>query len=676
MPLIRSLLIANRGEIACRIARTARDLGIRTVALHSDADADAIHVQACDHAVSLPGDSAADTYLRSDLIIAAAQRTGADAIHPGYGFLAENAAFAQAVIDAGLIWIGPPPSAIAAMGSKVEAKATMRAAGVPVLPDSSVEGIEQIGMPLLIKASAGGGGRGMRIVRSNEELSEALEIATREAVSAFGDGTVFCERYVEKSRHIEIQVMADSHGNTVALFERECSIQRRHQKIVEEAPSPAVTPELRARLCEAAETAARNVGYVGAGTVEFLMDPAGEFYFLEMNTRLQVEHPVTEMITGLDLVALQIRVAEGHPLPPEALHPKIQGHSIEVRLTAEDPRQNYMPMTGTFHRFEFSEIAGIRVDTGISSGSVISPHYDSMVAKVISYGVDRGDAIRRLHRALTDARVHGPTTNLDQLSQILIDPRFISGDLHTGFLEDDPCLSETRVDDQMLLATALALQSTHRSAATTWAFAPSGWRNNAAVPHTVTIVVDDQEVEVRYLLGRSPLFEISETDDHGNSSLRPVPITHWEVTVSGVTLVMDGVSQRYTVDLVEDGSMTQAYVHGPSGSRRLQVQPRFPAADRTGVAGSLNAPMPGAIRRIYVAVGDQVVAGTPLLALEAMKMEHQVLAPADGIVAEMMIAVGDQVDTGDTLLKLEDPTEISDSETSDLATSSVKGSPS
>jgi propionyl-CoA carboxylase alpha chain len=662
MPLIRSLLIANRGEIACRIARTARDLGIRTVAVHSDADADAIHVQACDQAVSLPGDAAADTYLRSDLIIAAAKRTGADAVHPGYGFLAENAAFAQAVIDAGLIWIGPPPSAIAAMGSKVEAKATMRAAGVPVLPDSSVEGIEQIGVPLLIKASAGGGGRGMRIVRSTDELNEALEIATREAVSAFGDGTVFCERYVEKSRHIEIQVMADQHGNTVALFERECSIQRRHQKIVEEAPSPAVTPELRTRLCEAAETAARNVGYVGAGTVEFLMDPAGEFYFLEMNTRLQVEHPVTEMITGLDLVALQIRVAEGHELPPEALHPIIQGHSIEVRLTAEDPRQNYMPMTGKFHRFEVPQVAGIRVDTGISSGSVISPHYDSMVAKVISHGVDRGDAIRRLHRALTEARVHGPTTNLDQLSQILIDPRFVSGHLHTGFLEEDPCLNETEVDDHMLLATALTLQATHRSAATTWSFAPSGWRNNAAVPHSVTLLVGDREVEVRYLLGRSPYYEISESEAQGTSTQRQVPVTGWEATEDGVVLEVDGVRQSYTVDLVLDGLATQAYVHGQSGSRRLQVQPRFPAADLAGVAGSLNAPMPGAIRQVYVAVGDHVTAGAPLLALEAMKMEHQVLAPADGIVAEVLIAVGDQVDTGATLLRLEDPTSAPDEE--------------
>jgi propionyl-CoA carboxylase alpha chain len=659
MTLIRSLLIANRGEIACRIARTARDLGIRTIAIHSDSDAGALHVAACDQAVALPGDAPADTYLRSDLIIAAARTSGADAIHPGYGFLAENSAFAQAVIDAGLIWIGPPPSAIAAMGSKVEAKAAMRAAGVPVLPDSSVEGIEQIGVPLLIKASAGGGGRGMRIVREASDLAESLEIATREAVSAFGDGTVFCERYVERSRHIEIQVMADHHGNTVALFERECSIQRRHQKIVEEAPSPAVTPELRARLCESAVTAARNVGYIGAGTVEFLMDPAGEFYFLEMNTRLQVEHPVTEMITGLDLVALQIRVAEGHPLPPEALNPKINGHSIEVRLTAEDPAQNYMPMTGTFHRFDITNTAGIRVDTGISSGSVISPHYDSMVAKVIAHGTDRPDAIRRLERALTTSKVHGPTTNLHQLRQILVDPRFMSGDIHTGFLEDDPCIAPMAATDLECVAVAVTMQAEHRSAASTWAFTPSGWRNNAAVAQSVKItdpegLNGERELEVRYLLGRSPHIEIIETDPNGVAQTRQVPISHMEADPHGVTLQVGGMGTRIDVDLIHEQHRSVAYVHGEQGSKRLFVMPRFPAVDLAGMAGSLTAPMPGAIRRVYVNIGDQVSAGTPLLALEAMKMEHQVLAPADGIVAEVMIQVGDQVDTGQTLLRLED----------------------
>jgi propionyl-CoA carboxylase alpha chain len=649
MTLIRSLLIANRGEIACRIARTARDLGIQTIAVHSDADADALHVRSCDQAVALPGDTPAETYLRSDLIIAAARRTGAEAIHPGYGFLAENAAFAQAVIDAGLIWIGPPPAAIAAMGSKVEAKAAMRAAGVPVLPDSSVEGIEAIGLPLLIKASAGGGGRGMRIVREQAELEESLEIATREAVSAFGDGTVFCERYVERSRHIEIQVVADQHGNTVALFERECSIQRRHQKIVEEAPSSAVSPELRRRLCAAAETAARNVGYLGAGTVEFLMDPAGEFYFLEMNTRLQVEHPVTEMITGLDLVELQIRVAEGHPLPAAALTPQINGHSIEVRLTAEDPAQGYMPMTGTFHRFEIPTTAGLRVDTGITSGSAISPHYDSMVAKVIAHGTDRLDAIRRLHRALTEARVHGPVTNLDQLRQILIDPRFVSGDIHTGFLEDDACITPVEVDDVTLVATALTVQARNRAAVRTWAFTPSGWRNNSAVAHSVQMRVGDRDVEVRYMLGRDPFFEVQEDAD-----TRSVAITAWTADHSGATVNVDGISQRYQIDLVADLQGTLAYAHGPHGSQRLIIQPRFPDADLAGAAGSLTAPMPGAIRRVYVSVGDRVTAGTPLLALEAMKMEHQVLAPADGVVAEMMIEVGAQVDTGQTLLRLED----------------------
>lgn len=654
MTLIRSILIANRGEIACRIARTCRDLGIRSVAVHSDADADALHVAACDLAVRLPGDSPADTYLRSDLLIAAARRTGADAIHPGYGFLAENAAFAQSVIDAGLIWIGPPPAAIAAMGSKVAAKAQMRAAGVPVLPDSSVESIAEIGLPLLIKASAGGGGRGMRIVREAAELDAALAIAEREAVSAFGDGTVFCERYVERSRHIEIQVMADTHGNTVALFERECSIQRRHQKIVEEAPSPAVDADLRARLCAAAVTAARDVGYVGAGTVEFLMDPTGAFYFLEMNTRLQVEHPVTEMITGLDLVALQIRVAEGQELPPEALEPVMRGHAVEVRLTAEDPAQGYMPMTGRFHRVEFPTGAGLRVDTGIGSGSVISPHYDSMVAKVIAHGVDRADAIRRLGTALADARVHGPVTNLDQLRSILADPRYISGDIHTGFLDEDPCVPSVHASDHDAAAVALCVQAAHRSASHTWAFTPSGWRNNPAVSQSVTVRDGERSLEVRYSLGRDPQITVLESGPTGGTTERVLELEHVTACDGEVMFTTEGLVHRARVDLVESVAGTTAYVHSLAGTTRLEVVPRFPRTDLAGQAGSLTAPMPGAIRQVYVAAGTEVAAGTPLLALEAMKMEHQVLAPTDGVVAEVLISVGDQVDTGQTLLRLED----------------------
>jgi propionyl-CoA carboxylase alpha chain len=348
-------------------------------------------------------------------------------------------------------------------------------------------------------------------------------------------------------------------------------------------------------------------------------------------------------------VELQIRVAEGHPLPAAALSPQITGHSIEVRLTAEDPAQGYMPMTGTFHRFELPAAAGLRVDTGITSGSAISPHYDSMVAKVISHGTDRLDAIRRLHRALTEARVHGPVTNLEQLRQILVDPRFVSGDIHTGFLDDDACITPVEVDDETLIATALTIQATHRAEATTWNFTPSGWRNNPAVAHSLQMRVGDREVEVRYQLGKDHHFEVIE-----NGVGRAVPITQWSADPSGATINVDGISQRYQIDLVPDLQGTLAYAHGPHGSQRLIIQPRFPDADLAGAAGSLTAPMPGAIRRVYVSVGDRVTAGTPLLALEAMKMEHQVLAPGDGVVAEVMIEVGAQVDTGQTLLRLED----------------------
>ncbi|MET0459276.1 MAG: biotin carboxylase N-terminal domain-containing protein, partial [Ilumatobacteraceae bacterium] len=503
--MIRTVLIANRGEIACRVAATCRRLGIRTVAVFSDADEGALHVRSCDTAVHLPGTAAADTYLRVDLLIDAARRAGADAVHPGYGFLAESAAFARAVIDAGLTWIGPPPEAIAAMGSKIEAKALMRAAGVPVLPDSSVEGADDIaavGFPMLVKASAGGGGRGMRIVRGPEELDQARADAEREAAAAFGDGTVFCERYVERGRHVEIQVFADTAGNTVSLHERECSIQRRHQKIVEESPSPAVDHTLRRRMADAAVAAARAVGYVGAGTVEFLLGTAGQFWFLEMNTRLQVEHPVTELVTGLDLVELQVTVAEGAPLPAAALAAPLVGHAIEVRLTAEDPAAGYRPATGTFSRFEVP--GAVRLDTGVESGSTVSPYYDSMVAKVIAVGATRDIAVRKLVDALGRARLHGPVTNRDQLLNILGHPAFQAGDLHTGVLDEHPC-TDAVVGDVRAAAAAVAMaeQAANRSAATVLRDLPSGWRNNPAVDVAMDLVHDEVPIRVGYRLGRT-----------------------------------------------------------------------------------------------------------------------------------------------------------------------------
>ena len=467
---IRKLLVANRGEITRRIFRSAALQGITTVAIYSEPDAEAPFVHDADEAVPIGGVSAAESYLDVAKVLDAASRTGADAVHPGYGFLAENADFARAVEAAGMVWIGPPADAIDAMGSKVEARRMMQDAGVPVVPGAELEGshaidpdaaLAEIGLPLLVKASAGGGGKGMRIVRDASELSDAIDGARREAESSFGDGNVFLERYVERPRHIEIQVFADEHGNTVSLGERECSIQRRHQKVIEEAPSPAVDPDLRKRMGEAAVAAAQAVGYVGAGTVEFLLGDDGEFFFLEMNTRLQVEHPVTEMVTGLDLVRLQLLVAMGEPLPSEAHEPPIHGHSIEVRLYAEDPATDFLPQTGTVGALEFAGAepfaapsaedpdarAGLRLDSGIESGNEVSPHYDPMIAKVICWAPTRAEAASRLADAMRRASVHGLVTNRDFLVRTLKHSAFIYGATDTGFIERHSGLTDPLVDD-------------------------------------------------------------------------------------------------------------------------------------------------------------------------------------------------------------------------------------
>ncbi|MET0326888.1 MAG: biotin carboxylase N-terminal domain-containing protein [Ilumatobacteraceae bacterium] len=640
--MIESVLIANRGEIACRIAATCRRLGIRTVAVFSDADAGALHVRACDVSVHLPGTAAADTYLRADLLIDAARRAGADAVHPGYGFLAESADFARAVIDAGLTWIGPPPGAIAAMGSKIEAKAMMRAAGVPVLPDSSVEGADDIaavGFPMLVKASAGGGGRGMRIVRAPADLDQAKADAQREAAAAFGDGTVFCERYVERGRHVEIQVFADTVGHTVSLHERECSIQRRHQKIVEESPSPAVDHTLRRRMADAAVAAARAVGYVGAGTVEFLLGPAGQFWFLEMNTRLQVEHPVTELVTGLDLVELQLTVAEGAPLPAAALAAPLEGHAIEVRLTAEDPAAGYRPATGTFRCFEVP--GAVRVDTGVESGSTVSPYYDSMVAKVIAVGATREIAVRKLVDALGRARLHGPVTNRDQLLNILRHPAFQSGDLHTGFLDEHPSTSPIAGELPLAAAAvALAEQAANRAAAVVLRQLPSGWRNNPAVDVALDLVHDEVPVRVAYRLGRTGRIVVDD---------EPLDVTVVSTAPDEVVFEVAGVRHRYGVGRDDD----RRFVDADDGHATFTVLPRHPDPTATIAAGSLVAPMPGNVLRVLVAPGDDVAAGRPLVVIEAMKMEHQVVAPADGTVEAVHVDPGDQVETGQLLLRME-----------------------
>ncbi|MEZ0089033.1 biotin carboxylase N-terminal domain-containing protein [Streptacidiphilus sp. EB129] len=664
---ITRLLVANRGEIARRIQRTCRDLGIETVAVFSDPDADTPHAAEADLAVRLPGAAPTDTYLRADAIIKAAIEAGADAVHPGYGFLSENADFARAVLDAGLAWVGPPPEAIEAMGSKVAAKRLMAKAGVPVLADLDPDRITAADLPVLVKASAGGGGRGMRAVHELDELAEALASARREAASAFGDATVFCEPLLVDARHIEVQIIADGHGTVRALGERECSIQRRHQKIVEECPSPAVGDELRARLCEAAVRAATAIGYTGAGTVEFLLDaadPAGRFVFLEVNTRLQVEHPVTECVYGLDLVRAQIEIAEGAALPAEP--PVARGHAIEVRLYAEtlqpdgDGAAQWRPHTGTLSRFEVPgtdahftvpRAYGLRLDSGVEAGSRVGVHYDPMLAKVIAWAPTRAAAARRLAAALAGARLHGVPTNRDLLVRILRDPDFRAGRAHTGFLDG------AGADPGRLagLAAPLAGPSAVRLSALAAALAasasagadrpadrpanrptlPAGWRNLRSQPQRRSFEGPQGRVEVGYLTTRHGV-TAEGFDDVTVLSRRP----------DRVVLEQGGLRRTFEVARHDGASVT---VDSPLGSVVLRALPALPEPQVRLAAGSLLAPMPGHVVWLGVAEGERVAAGSQLLVIEAMKMEHRITAPADGTVTALGVAVGDQVDAGSVL---------------------------
>jgi acetyl/propionyl-CoA carboxylase alpha subunit len=661
MPPIRTLLIANRGEIAARIIRSAHALDIATVAIFSDADAHAPYVAMADRAVALHGNAPSDTYLDQHKVIRSAQLTGADAIHPGYGFLSENASFAQACADAGICFVGPPPAAIAAMGSKIAAKEMMAAAGVPVLPGISIapdepltdelvrRATDGIGYPILVKAAFGGGGRGMRAVAHQDALIEAIESARREAASAFGDGTVFLEHYVESPRHIEVQIFADTVGNTVHLFERECSIQRRFQKIIEEAPSPVVSESQRAELGDAAVAAAKAMGYVGAGTVEFVMGQDGRFFFLEVNTRLQVEHPVTEMITGLDLVKLQLQIAEGQPLPPQVLTPERRGHAIEVRLYAEDVDAGFLPATGTIHRFFVPDIDGIRVDAGVTEGSEVGVHYDPMLAKVIAWGEDRDEARRRLARALAETTLVGVTSNRELLVGILREEEFAAGRIDTGYLdrhEPAALAASTRHPERALLhplAAALAAQSRHRAEAPTQRTIPSGWRNVHNAPQLQRWRTDGTEVEVRYALFRDGL--IASVDGTEIRGLRL-----WSATPTLVDLELAGV--RHLVEVTSIGEAS--YVHSAFGSSLLEAVPRFPEPGAADAVGSLVAPMPGTVVRVEVAPGAVVTQGTPVVVLEAMKMEHTVRAPHDGTISEVRVAVGQAVDVGAVMAVMEE----------------------
>jgi len=663
---ITSLLVANRGEIARRIFRTARAMGITTVAVHSDADADAPHVAEADLSVRLAGDSPSDTYLRHDLLLDAAARAGADAVHPGYGFLSESGPFARAVVDAGLVWVGPPADAIDAMGSKIGAKDMMRAAGVPTLPSITVDGdeppdpdaVDALGWPLLVKASAGGGGRGMRIVAAADDLAGALAGARREALSAFGDGTVFLERYITSPRHVEVQVLADAHGDVVALFERECSIQRRHQKIIEEAPSPVVDPDLRARLSEAAVAAARAVGYVNAGTVEFVLDTGGTGggrpYFLEMNTRLQVEHPVTEEVSGLDLVRLQLLVAGGARLPDE-VHAAVArgpvGHAVEARLYAEDPAAGWLPSTGTLTAFDVPcDRAGLRLDSGVESGGVVSPHYDPMLAKVIAHAPTRAEAVASLAAALAGARIHGVTTNRDLLVRTLRHEGFAAGDTDTGFLDRHGLdvlaapLADEGAQGRHAVVAALAGQAARRAAAGVLATLPSGWRADEVDRQELTFDVGTRVVHVAYRMDRRGR-GVAEVALDGEV----LDVSVGAVAPDAVTLAGGGVARRYRVARVGPVS----YVDGPDGASVLVEQDRLPVASEQVSAGAALAPMPGGVVRVAVAVGDRVAAGQVLVVLEAMKMEHAVHAGSAGTVVEVGVAEGDQVETGRVLAVVE-----------------------
>jgi propionyl-CoA carboxylase alpha chain len=651
---VTRLLVANRGEIARRVFRTCREMGLSTVAVFSDADAAMPHVREADVAVRLPGSAPSETYLRADLLVEAARRTGADAVHPGYGFLSEDAAFARAVVAAGLTWVGPPPDAVEAMGSKLRAKALMADAGVPVLPGGDVTGLDgdaladvaaRAGFPVLVKASAGGGGRGMRVVHEPGELAAAVASAQREAEQAFGDGTVFVERYVERPRHVEVQVVADAHGGVVALFERDCSVQRRHQKVVEEAPSPAVGEALRARLCDAAVAAARAVGYEGAGTVEFVLSRDGEPYFLEMNTRLQVEHPVTELVTGLDLVRVQLLVAMGQPLPEDVHAARLTGHAVEVRLYAEDATAGFLPATGTLHRFEVPD--GVRVDSGVESGSVVGTHYDAMLAKVVAHGANRAEASLRLADALARARLHGVTTNRDLLVRLLRSPAWLTGDVDTGFFErHDPArLGRPLTDDVEwavelhAVAAALAAQAARRASAQP--AVPSGFRTVPTAPQQVAYDTGSRTVEVRYAFRRAGLALSVDGADLGATVLHAA-------SADAVDLEVAGVRRRYLVAAAGDAVV----VDSPLGATVLRELPRYP--DRTGglAAGSLTAPMPGTVVQVAVEAGAPVEAGAVLVVLEAMKMEHLVRAPGPGTVEEVHVVAGQQVDAGAVLVVL------------------------
>ncbi|MBB5203223.1 3-methylcrotonyl-CoA carboxylase alpha subunit [Inhella inkyongensis] len=668
--MFKKILIANRGEIACRVAATARRMGIQTVAVYSEADARAQHVLACDEAVLIGGPAPRDSYLQWERILAAAKATGAQAIHPGYGFLSENEGFAQACAEAGVVFIGPPASAILAMGLKAESKRLMEAAGVPLVP--GYHGADQdpallkreadrIGYPVLIKASAGGGGKGMRAVMAAEEFDAALASCKREAINSFGDDAVLIERYVQRPRHIEIQVFGDTQGDCVYLFERDCSVQRRHQKVLEEAPAPGMTAERRREMGEAAVAAAKAVGYVGAGTVEFIAEQDGRFYFMEMNTRLQVEHPVTEAITGLDLVEWQLRVAAGQPLPLKQSELRIHGHAIEARICAENPEAGFLPATGSLDVLRWPAHSSfvrsdVRVDTGVVEGDAISPYYDSMVAKLIVWGEDRAQALARLDAALAQTHIVGLQTNVAFLRRCAATQSFTGADLDTGLIERERAALFGQPGLPLDVAAA------------------------AVVAHSLALEARTQDADpwsrrdgFRLTGDAVRRFDLAEGATHHEIQLRRPQRGAMVLSVNGVeqTFAVDSASPERHVLLLGNCEgeglgqrriTVQTYARGedvtvfaPQGSATLtEVDVIAHAGEGAPSAGRLTAPMPGKLVALLVKAGDAVKAGQALAVMEAMKMEHTLNSPRDGKVAELLYAVGDQLSDGAELLRLEE----------------------
>ncbi|MBY8937945.1 acetyl/propionyl/methylcrotonyl-CoA carboxylase subunit alpha [Pseudomonas fluorescens] len=653
MPAIHKILIANRGEIACRIQRTAQALGYRTVAVFSDADAEALHVKMADQAVHIGPAPVQQSYLNIPAILDAAQRSGADAIHPGYGFLSENAEFARACEQAGLIFIGPSVEAIELMGSKRRSKIAMLEAGVPCI--AGYQGAEQddatllreaerIGYPLMIKASAGGGGRGMRLLHSAADLPAQLRTARSEALNGFGSDELILEQALIEPRHVEVQLFGDQHGNLIYLGERDCSIQRRHQKVIEEAPCPVMTAELRQAMGEAALKAGRAVNYVGAGTVEFLLDARGQFYFLEMNTRLQVEHPVTELITGLDLVAWQLLVAEGQPLPLTQDQVQLNGHAMEVRLYAEDPAQEFLPQTGRVEAWEPALQQGARIDHGLLEGQSISPFYDPMLGKLIAFGATREEARRKLLRAVQDTVLLGVQSNQRLLASLLQHPQFISGEFSTAFIarhfSEHPCLHRYIADaEELAIATVLFYQSSalaHRAPLT-------GWRNNTSVPLHYRLGLDDQNWTAQLLAHAQGAFTVQVAE-------RTLELTLIDQDAQSLILEIDGLRQRHAYRLVNG----HLWLFTHPGSLRLEDRTHAVIDSQTSVSsGTLKAPMDGAIVDVLVSEGSPVSKGQLLVVLEAMKMEHPLKAGIDGVLTRVQVKVGDQVKNRQVLLQVE-----------------------